>query len=77
MTPMQCRAARAALGWNLQRLAEQAGVAINTANSFERGRDVLYSNVNRIQAALEAAGVTFLQDDGDGPGVRVREPDGG
>jgi hypothetical protein len=29
-----------------------------------------------IQGALEAAGITFLDDNGNGPGVRLRLPAG-
>jgi hypothetical protein len=33
----QCRMARAALGWNMQKLATKAGVGINTVHRFESG----------------------------------------
>ena len=54
-------------------MAVEAGVGLNTANNYELGGDALVSKVEAIRKTLEAAGVTFLQDDGDGPGVRVRE----
>ena len=73
---MQCRMARAGLGWNLRRLAQEAGVGLNTANNYELGGDALVSKVEAIRRTFEAAGVTFLQDDGEGAGVRVKAIDG-
>ena len=69
--------ARAGLGWSLRHLAVEAGVGLNMAYRYEKGQDALVSKVEAIRRTFEAAGVTFLQDDGDGPGVRVREPTGG
>ena len=75
MTPAQCRAARALINWSTQQLASQAGVGVNTVNRFEGGQDARMSSVDKIRSALEAAGITFIQKNGGGSGVRLREPE--
>jgi len=72
----QVRAARALIGWSQAKLAETAGVSVSTINEFETGAPDRIANepVDKIRAALEAAGVVFLpKDDGGGIGVRLRE----
>ena len=73
MTPTQCRMARAALEWRAADLARAANVGANTVNRFETGRDARISTVEKLRSALEAAGVVFLAENGDGAGVRFRE----
>ena len=73
MKPIQCRMGRAALGWSTQELAEKAGVGGNTVNRFEVGQDARMSSVEKMQEALEAAGVIFIAENGEGPGVRMRK----
>lgn len=65
--------ARAALGWNTQELAAKAGVGLNTVNRFEAGQDARVSSVEKMRRALEAAGVIFVPENGEGPGVRLRK----
>lgn len=69
--------ARAALNWSLQQLADAAGVHRNTINNFETGK---YGGrpeaLAAIRAALESAGVIFVEENGEGPGVRLRKADG-
>ena len=72
----QARAARALIGWSQAKLAETAGVSVPTINAFEAGAPDRIANepIDKIRAALEAAGVVFLpKDDGGGIGVRLRE----
>jgi len=57
MKAIQLRMARAAVGWGVRELAEKAGV---TAKQ---------STMDKLQRALEAAGVEFTN--GDQPGVRL------
>lgn len=64
MTPKQCRAGRALLDWEMQRLAREVGVSRNTVSRFERGEDALQSTVLKMQQAMEKAGVEFLPDNG-------------
>lgn len=68
---MQCRMARAAIEWSTQDLAARAGVGVNTVNRFEGGQDARISSVEKMQRALEAAGVEFIVENGGGPGVRL------
>lgn len=64
MTPAQCRAGRALLDWEIQRLARDARVSRNTVSRFEREEDALQSTVLKMQRAMEKAGVEFLPDNG-------------
>lgn len=74
MKPAQVRMARAALNWSLQELADAAGVHRNTISNFENER---YAGdpekLSAIRAALETAGVIFVEENGEGPGVRLRK----
>jgi predicted transcriptional regulator len=62
------------LRWTQHDLAEASGVSIPTVKRLEAdggtlgGRD---STVAAIRAALESAGVSFLDANGSGPGVRL------
>jgi transcriptional regulator with XRE-family HTH domain len=69
MTPIQLRMARAAVGWGVRELAQKAGVTANTVTRIENGADAKQSTINRLQNALEAAGIEFTN--GDQPGVRL------
>lgn len=70
----QCRAARALLEWSQADLAAAAKVARQTVVDFERGaRQPYANNLTAIRAALEAAGVEFIAENGGGPGVRLRK----
>ena len=55
-------------------LCARAGVAIMSMSDFESSKTRPYQQtLESIQAALEAAGVEFLDaDNGGGPGVRLR-----
>jgi transcriptional regulator with XRE-family HTH domain len=72
LTAVQCRGARAMIGWSQRELAEAAKVARQTVVDFERGAHTPYpNNLAAIRAALEAAGVEFIEQNGGGPGVRL------
>ncbi len=49
-----------------------AGATPNTISQFENGGDALASTIERLQTALENAGVIFIDADKEGPGVRLR-----
>ena len=69
----QCRAARALLGWSRKKLAQEANVAERTLVDFERGSRNTYERTLRdIERALEKAGIQFIDSNGGGPGVRLR-----
>jgi transcriptional regulator with XRE-family HTH domain len=70
--PEQCRAGRALLNWSQEELAKHARVAKQTLADFERGaRSPYLRTLADIRAALEAAGVEFIN--GEAPGVRLRQ----
>ena len=74
ITPEQCRAARALLNWSQPNLAEATGIARETIAHFERGARMMYPrNLATIRSTLEAAGIEFINRNGGGPGVRLRE----
>lgn len=74
VTAAQCRGARAMLGLSQSDLAERAKVARQTVVDFERGARTPYpNNLAAIRAALEAAGVEFIEENGGGAGVRLRK----
>lgn len=69
-----CRAARALLGWSQDDLAQASGVAKKTIADFERRARSPYDRTLRdMQIALEAAGIIFIPENGDGMGVRFRK----
>lgn len=74
MSPAQCRAARALIGLSQDGLAETSKVAKRTIASFEaEGHQPYARTVDALRAALEAAGVEFIAENGGGPGVRLRK----
>ncbi len=69
---IQVRMGRAAVGWSVRELARNAEVTPNTISRIENGGDALASTMERLQTALENAGVIFIDADEEGPGVRLR-----
>jgi transcriptional regulator with XRE-family HTH domain len=75
MTPAQCRAGRALLPMTQAELAAASGVSLRTIAHFEAGeRQPIPANLAALQRALEAAGVEFIPENGEGAGVRLRKP---
>ncbi len=74
ITPQQIRGARAMLGMTQAELAQSAGISTTGLNNIEKGNaDPKASTLKAIQTALEAAGVLFIDSNGNGPGVRLRD----
>jgi hypothetical protein len=72
--PSQCRAARALIEMDQAELALRAVVPHHVLVDFENGAlTPSAKNLAAIRAALEAAGVIFVDENGDGPGVRLRK----
>ena len=74
MIPAQCKMARVALDLGVRELAALAKVAPATVSRLEGGEELKERTVDAIRAALEAKGITFL-DNGEvspGPGVALR-----
>lgn len=74
ISPAQCRAARGLLGWNQMELAERAGVGIVTIRLLEAGSHApRRATLDVVRRAFEDAGVQFIDENGGGPGVRLRK----
>lgn len=74
ISPAQCRGARAMLEWSQTALADAAQVSRATVVDFERSARVPHpNNLAAIRAALEAAGVEFIDENGGGHGVRLQK----
>ena len=77
ITMGQLRAARGLIGWNQTKLAEASGLALSTIKRMEGSEGLLRGtaeNVWKVQRAFENAGVVFIDQNGGGPGVRLKEP---
>lgn len=73
LTAAQCRAARALIEWTQAQLSQSASIDIQTIADFERRvRKADETTRRRLRAALEAAGVVFISEDGGGAGARLR-----
>jgi hypothetical protein len=73
----QIRAARALLRWSALDLARESTVGVNTirrAEVAEHQIALTMANEQAIRRALENAGVEFIDQNGGGPGVRLRAP---
>jgi transcriptional regulator with XRE-family HTH domain len=64
-----------AVGWGVWELAKKAGVTANTVTRIENGADAKQSTMDRLQEALEAAGVQFIDERrrGGGPATKAEE----
>jgi predicted transcriptional regulator len=72
----QIKAARALLDWSQEELAVAANVSIPTIKRLEAHDGLLGGRSetgNKIQNALQSAGVEFIDENGGGPGVRLRK----
>jgi transcriptional regulator with XRE-family HTH domain len=76
LTPEQVRAARQLLGWSRTRLAARIGVTHTAAIArYENGKGLArYLDLAVVHTVLESAGIIFVDENGDGPGVRLRKP---
>jgi transcriptional regulator with XRE-family HTH domain len=72
----QVKAARSLLAWSQEELAAAAGVSVPTIKRLEAqdgplgGRDQTGA---KIRWALESGGVEFIDENGGGPGVRLKK----
>jgi hypothetical protein len=73
----QIKAARALIGMEQAELAEKSNVSVNTIRNMEAANStevrVRSDTLFRVQDALRSAGVIFIDENGDGPGVRLRK----
>lgn len=74
VTPSQCRAARGLLDWSQQDLAGEARIGIVTVRQIEAGStSPRPATIVVVRQAFERAGVEFIDENGGGPGVRLRK----
>jgi transcriptional regulator with XRE-family HTH domain len=75
MTPSQFRAARALLHLNLQEMAKECGLGLQTIVRFEAGVTVTEKSRSVMHATLERLGVILIDADTvHGAGVRFALP---
>jgi hypothetical protein len=75
----QIRAARALLRWRADDLAKKSSVGVATirrAELSDAGTSLTAVNDEAIRRTLEAGGVEFIEENGGGPGVRLKKPIG-
>lgn len=75
----QVKAARALLAWSQDDLARAAGISYPTIARLESVDGPLGGRADTgaaIRAALEAAGIEFIPENGGGAGVRKRKENG-
>jgi hypothetical protein len=76
LTSEQIRAARAVLRWRAEDLARASTVGVATIRRAElmSGKTSMTApNDMAIRHAFESAGIEFIDENGGGPGVRVRQ----
>jgi transcriptional regulator with XRE-family HTH domain len=74
VTPAQSRAARGLVDWSQTELGQRSNLSESTIRDFEKGRRVPGpNNLAAMRAALEAAGVIFIEENGEGAGVRLKK----
>jgi transcriptional regulator with XRE-family HTH domain len=74
VTSAQVRMARGALNWTVRDLAEATGLHRNTITNIETGKYVGDEvSLATIETVLRRAGVEFIDENGGGPGVRLRK----
>ena len=81
LTSAQIRAARALIRWSAQLLARRSAVGVTTirrAELTDEETSMTVANDRAIRRMLEEAGVEFIEENGGGPGVRLKKrPDPG
>jgi transcriptional regulator with XRE-family HTH domain len=74
VTAAQCRAARGLLDWSQLELASKAGIGIVTVRQLEGGgHEPRRATLHVVRQCFENAGVEFIDENGGGPGVRLRK----
>jgi hypothetical protein len=76
LTSAQMRAARALVRWSAEDLARYSALGVTTirrAELTDGETSMTAANDLAVRRALEAAGVEFIDENGGGPGVRLRK----
>ena len=64
--------ARAALGWSVEKLAKESAVGVRAIHRIEAQHGIpnaTAANLKLIRETLQVAGIEFIGDAGEGPGV--------
>lgn len=72
----QIKAARALVAWSQEQMADASGVSVPTIKRLEAEDGALggrNETARKIIVALESAGVIFVEENGEGPGVRLKK----
>ena len=76
LTSAQIRAARALIRWSAEDLARQTALSVATIRRAEIAEgeiSMTAANDLAVRRGFETAGVEFIDDNGGGPGVRLRK----
>jgi hypothetical protein len=76
LTSAQIRAARSLIRWSAEDLARRSALSVATirrAELMEEETSMTTANDIAVRRALEGAGVEFIDENGGGPGVRLRK----
>ena len=76
LSSAQIRAARGLLRWSAEELARESALGLATirrAEGAEAATSLTAANDLAVRRALESAGVEFIDENGGGPGVRLRK----
>ena len=77
LSSAQLRAGRALIRWSAEDLARASTVSVTTIRRAELTAEetsMTASNDLAVRRALEAARVEFIDENGGGPGVRLKKP---
>jgi hypothetical protein len=77
LVSVQIKAARALVRWSAEDLARESAVSVATIRRAElTDKETLMNAANdlAVRHALEAAGIEFIDENGGGPGVRLKKP---
>jgi transcriptional regulator with XRE-family HTH domain len=77
LSSAQIRAARSLIRWSAEDLARESSLSVATirrAELADGATSMTAANNLAVRRALEAAGVEFIDENGGGPGVRLRKP---
>ena len=77
LTSGQIRAARSLIRWRAEDLAKESSVSVATIRKAELAKGptaLTAANDEAIRRTLESAGIEFIDENGGGPGVRLRKP---
>ena len=76
LTSAQIRAARSLIRWSAEDLAARSSLSVATirrAELTDAETSMTAANDLAVRRALEAVGVEFIDENGGGPGVRLRK----